>query len=152
MSLSISAITAGIAALSVSGVTIKDMSGIPEQVQGRDCPMFYPHPDSFIQGGAGSGEGLETFGTPTTRMWLFNRAFRYVYLHAPVGSERGLYVHYSAMCAKADAIAEAITALNVTQVDVMAITYSAFGVLQDSAGSSFYGFTLDIVVREKVNP
>jgi hypothetical protein len=151
MTLSTLNVTNGIAALSVSGVTIKGLSGIPEQVQGRDCPLFFPHPEEFIQGGAGGDEGLETFGVPTGRFWLFNRTFRYVYLHAPVGTTRGIYEQYPAMTAKVDLLMEAIAEMDVTDVDVRNITVSQIGQLQDPAGSKFYGCTLDITVREKVN-
>ena len=48
MSLSTSSITAGIAALNVSGVTIKDMSGIPDQGFARSCPLMYPEPLSMV--------------------------------------------------------------------------------------------------------
>ncbi len=153
MSLSTAAITAGIAALNVAGVTIRNIDEIPDQVQGRDCPMLYPHPDSFMQGGAGAGgEGLETFGTPTSRFWLFNRTFRYVYLHCPVGTGRSLSEQYAAMLANVDAILVALTALDVADKDVMSIGLGAIGVLEDASGSKFIGFTLDVSIREKVNP
>jgi len=151
MTLSTSSITAGIAAISISGLSIKDITAIPEQVQPRDCPILFPHPVQFIQGGAGGEEGLETFGTPTTRFWLFNRTYRYLFLYAPVGSTRGMVDIYSGYVSKIDSIMESITELDVTDVDVRNISVSELGVIEDPAGSKFYGCTIDIMVREKVN-
>ena len=152
MSLSTSTITAAIAALSITGVTIRDIDEIPDQVQPRDVPMLYPHPDQFMQGGSGGGEGLSTFGTPMARMWLFNRTFRYVYLHASAGSERGIAPQYTGMSAKVDAILEALITLDVAQVDVRSLSVTGFGIMQDSAGASFFGCLIDITLREKVYP
>lgn len=152
MSLSISSITAAIANLSVAGVTIRDIDAIPDQVQPRDVPMMYPHPDGFMQGGTGGGEGLSTFGTPTSRMWLFNRTLRYVYLHASAGSERGIAIHYAGMADNIDAVLEAIVTLDVAQVDVRNISVTSFGMMQDASGSNFYGCMIDITFREKVFP
>lgn len=151
MTLSTSSITAGIAAINISGLSIKDITAIPEQVQPRDCPILFPHPVQFIQGGAGGEEGLETFGTPTSRFWLFNRTYRYLFLYAPVGSTRGMIDIYSGYVSKIDSIMESITELDVTDVDVRNITVSELGVIEDPAGSKFYGCTIDIMVREKVN-
>ena len=151
MTLSTSSITAGIAAINISGLSIKDITAIPEQVQPRDCPILFPHPVQFIQGGAGGEEGLETFGTPTSRFWLFNRTYRYLFLYAPVGSTRGMIDISSGYVSKIDSIMESITELDVTDVDVRNISVSELGVIEDPAGSKFYGCTIDIMVREKVN-
>ena len=151
MTLSTSSITAGIAAISINGLSIKDITAIPEQVQPRDCPILFPHPVQFIQGGAGGEEGLETFGTPTSRFWLFNQTYRYLFLYAPVGSTRGMIDIYSGYVSKIDSIMESLTELDVTDVDVRNITVSELGVIEDPAGSKFYGCTIDIMVREKVN-
>lgn len=151
MSLSTAAIANGIAALSISGLTIKSINAIPEQVQSRDCPIIFPHPVQYLQGGAGGEEGLETFGTPSTRFWLFNRTYRYLMLYSVVGATRGMIDIYSGFASKIDAFMQAVTALDVADVDVRNITISELGVVEDPAGSKFYGCTIDIMVREKVN-
>jgi hypothetical protein len=152
MSFSSTAIASGIAGLTISGVTVKDLTGIPDSVVDRMCPILFPSPDGWQAGGNGEpSEGSTTFGTPTTRLWTFNRTYRYVYLHAPIGSSRGLLDMISAMSTKADAILTAITTLDVTDVDVKTVTVGEFGVLTDPAGKSFFGFTLDITFRERLN-
>ena len=153
MALNSTAIATAIAALSISGVMIKDISGIPDQVQVRDCPIMYPDPQGLVRGGNAeeSQKGPATFGTPTTRYWIFNRVYTYTYLHAPVGSGRGLYEHYAAMLASQDSIITAITALDVDTVDVNKIEISRMGVVPDPAGSQFYGYSISVTLRERIN-
>ena len=152
MSFSSTTIATAIAALTISGVTVKDITAIPEQVAARDCPILFPSPDGWMGGSNGEPEdGPTTFGTVTTRLWQFNRVYHYVYLHEVVGATRGLKDIYSALATKADAIITAITRLNVTDVDVKNVNISNFGVLSDPAGNSFFGFSLDITLRERLN-
>jgi len=152
MSFSSTAIATGIAALSISGVTVKDITAIPENVKERDCPILFPSPDSWMGGANGEpSEGPTTFGTTTSRLWTFNRVYRYVYLHAPVGAGRGIKDFYSAMATKADAIITAITTLDISDVDVKNVAIGDFGVITDPVGSSFFGFMVDITLRERLN-
>ena len=152
MSFSSTAIATGIAALTITGVTVKDITNIPESVADRDCPILFPHPDGWMAGGNGEpGEGPTTFGTPTTRLWTFNRGYQYVYLHHAVGTGRSIKDFYSAMATKADAIITAITKLDITDVDVKNVTIGNFGTILDPAGKSFFGFTVDVVMRERLN-
>jgi hypothetical protein len=152
MSLSSTTIATGIAALSISGVTVKDITSIPEGISARALPVLFPAPSGWMGGGNGEpSTGPATFGTKSTRLWIFNRTYNYVYLHAPVGSGRGLYDHYSSMSGKADAILEALLTLDLSGVDVKNIVISDFGVLQDPAGEQYYGFTITIMLREMVN-
>lgn len=153
MSFSSTAIATAISQLSITGVTVKDLTAIPDNVENRMCPILFPSPDGWQAGGNGEpGEGPTSFGTPTTRLWTFNRTLKYIYLHAPVGSSRNMVMDMiSPMSTKADAILTAITTLNVTDVDVKSVAVGEFGVLTDPAGHSFFGFTLDITFRERLN-
>ena len=152
MSFSSTAIGTGISNLSITGVTVKDITAIPENVVDRMCPILFPSPDGWMGGGNGEpAEGSTTFGTTTTRLWTFNRNYHYIYLHSPVGAGHGLKDQISAMSTKADAIITALTTLNVTDVDVMNVAIGEFGVLEDPAGKSFFGFTVDLTLRERLN-
>lgn len=150
MSLNSGAIATGIAALTVTGVTIKDVTAIPEAVDGRACPILFPSPDGWLLGGNPGGPA--TFGTPTTRYWQFDRNFDYVYLHAKVGEGRGLRDHIALMATNLDAIMTELTELDLANVDVIGIQCSAFGVLLDPAGNDFFGCHVQITVREVLNP
>lgn len=154
MALNSLAITSAVAALSIPGMTVLDVSGIPNQVQVRDCPIMYPAPVGLVRGKSAdeSSRGAATFGTPTTRYWVFGRTYNYTYLHAPVGAGRGLYEHFSAMLTAQDAIMTALTALDVDTVDVAGIEISAMsGTMKDPAESSFYGFSVALTMRERLN-
>jgi hypothetical protein len=153
MGLDAGAIATGIAALTITGVTVKDITAIPQQVQPRDCPVLFPSPDGWLTGSNGEpADGPATFGSASSRMWIFNRTLQYVYLHSTAGSGRGLYETIPALSDKADAIQQAILLLDLSQVDVQSVNISAFGVLTDPTGGNFYGFLVTIQLREKVNP
>jgi hypothetical protein len=153
MSLDSATIATGIAALSISGVTVKNITETPQQVQPRDCPLLFPMPNGWKKGGNSEpADGPATFGSPTTRYWIFNRTYEYVYLHAPVGSGRGLVDQNPSMSAKEDAIVTALLALNLTDVDVKNVSTDQFGVITDPTGAKFHGFLVTIILREKVNP
>jgi hypothetical protein len=148
MALNAAGIATGIAALNIAGVTVLDITAMPDAV--TKYPALVPGPQ-WIAGGIGSaedGEGPATFGPG---MWVFQRAFSYRYFHAPTGAGRGLLDHYSAMTANLDAITTALTLLDVAGVDVMQIENSEFGVVEDPAGSKFYGFDLAITLKERIN-
>src|SRR5574343_186445 len=145
MSLSTATIATGIAALTVSGVTIKDVDEIPETVNSRDCPILFPSPDGFVLGGNGEPEtGSTTFGTPTTRLWTFNRTYRYVYLHEQAGATRGLKDVIGAMATKVDVIIEAVAEMDLTDVDVMRVNVSDLGVLDAPYAKAFFGSMFEI--------
>lgn len=152
MTLSAATNATAIAALTVSGVTIKDVTAIPEKVNARDCPILFPSPDNWL-GGANlePADGPTTFGTASTRYWLINRAYRYIYLHEAVGSTRGLKDVIYAMAAKVDLIIEALCELDVSGVDVQSVVVGDFGVLEDPAGNGFFGCTVTVTLRERIN-
>lgn len=152
MSVSVATIATGIAALSISGVTIKDVTAIPETVSGRDCPILFPSPDGFMLGGNGEPEtGPTTFGTPTTRLWTFNRTYHYVFLYEQAGATRGLKDVISGMAAKVDLIIAGITTLDLADVDVMRINVSNMGVIEAPDGKAFFGCLFEITIRERLN-
>jgi hypothetical protein len=151
VSFSSTAIATAIASLSITGVTVKDITAIPEGVSAESCPILFPSPDGWQMGGNGEpSDGPTTFGTPTTRMWTFNRGYKYIYLHTPVGTGQ-LADIIGPMSTKADAILTAFTTLDVTDVDVMKVEIGDFGALQGPDGHSFFGFTLNVIMRERLN-
>jgi hypothetical protein len=152
MSLSASTIATAVAALSISGVTVKDVTAIPESVVARDCPILFPSPDGWVLGGNGEPDnGPTTFGTASTRLWTFNRTYRYVYLHEQVGATRGLKDVISSMAGKADLILAGFTTLDISDVDVQRVAIGEFGVLEAPDGKAFFGCTIDATFRERLN-
>ena len=151
MSFSSTAIFTAISNLSISGVTVKDLTAIPQAGDETICPILFPNPDGCVGGANGEpGDGATTFGTPTTRMWQFNRTYEFIYLHCQAGAGQ-LADFYSSMCSKSDAIIHALVELDITDVDVQSVTIGKFGALQDPSGKYFHGFTVSVTMRERIN-
>jgi hypothetical protein len=151
MALSATTITAAIAALTITGVTIKDISGIPDQVLDRDCPILFPMPGTWLGAGSGLPDEETTFGTPSTRYWVAHRVYKYVFLHSIVGAGRGVSEQYNAATAYMDSIPTALVQLDVATVDVEGITFQPLGVVQGPDGTKFIGSVFDIAMRERIN-
>jgi hypothetical protein len=149
MALNSGAIATGIAALVITGVTVKNITEMPDRIDPRRCPLLVPGP-RWITGGIGGevSEGPVTFGPG---MWEFQRVFSYRYFHAPIGSGRGLEDHYGAMATNLDAIVTALVGLNLAGVDVMEIENGEFGVVGDPAENHFYGFDISVALKERIN-
>jgi hypothetical protein len=146
--LNASGIATGIAALTVAGVTFKDLSSFSDQDYSRDVPAFLPNPGEWL---SGSSSSLQTFGRPSDRFWLVERTFNYVYLHEAVGAVRSTSDIMKGMADKTDLIWEALLELDVTDVDVVNVVWSKPVTVTDPSDNQFYGLTCEITVREKVN-
>jgi hypothetical protein len=141
-------IAAGIAALTVTGVTFKDLSSFSDQDYSRDVPAFIPNPGEWL---SGSNSSLQTFGRPSDRFWWVERTFNYVYLHEAVGATRSLSDFMASMADNMDLIWEALLELDVTDVDVVNVVWSKPVTVTDPSDNQFYGLTCEITVKEKVN-
>jgi hypothetical protein len=151
MTFSSTSVATGIAALSISGVTIYDLTGIPEAGDTLSDAILFPSPDGWITGGnADPSDGPATFGTASTRLWIFSRTYKYIYLHCAVGAGT-LSDIYSGMSTKADAIQKAFTTLDLTDLDVENVSIGEFGAIQDPSGNYFHGFTVSVTMRERLN-
>ena len=136
-----------IAALVVSGVTIKDVDEIPEEVLVRHCPVMFPDPDTPVSGlrvePQSTGAGTDGYNDV---LYTLN----YVYLHTPVGEGRYIAGNVSGMVAKCVLILNALIANDALTgaVDLEPKVSGAFGVMADAAGNQFWGFRLAIDVLE----
>lgn len=154
MALSASTIATAIASLSVSGVSIKNLTTASIEGYRDNLPVLAPDIDNFggdIQVEGGSGP--LSFGTNTTRFWMMTRTLGYIYFHAPLGSNRGNpYQFMSSICDKRDAIIEALLELSdATDTDIIGVTGGKIAIVSDMAGNQYHGFTLAVQTREKVN-
>lgn len=153
MALNSAGITAAIAALSISGVTVKDITAIPESVLARDCPIFFPMPGNWLGGSqiVTDTQSRTTFGAAGSRFWLIDRTFNYVFLYAPIGSGRGSADIYNTATTKTELIITALTAIDVSGVDLKDVAHEPLGVLNDPAGMRFAGCLFRITFRERIN-
>ena len=136
-----------IAALSVAGVTLKDVDEIPEAVLVRHCPVLFPDPDTPVSNVRVEPQstGAGTDGLNDVRYTL-----NYVYLHAPVGEGRYITKNVSGMVAKAVLILNALIANDAVtgSIDIEPRIEGEFGVMVDPSGAQFWGFRLAIDVLE----
>jgi hypothetical protein len=142
-------VAASIAALSVSGVTLKDMDEIPQKVEARDCPIFYPKPDGFL---SDLEVEIDSFGSAAAKK-TFRYRLNYVFLHAAIGEGRGLFDVYADMVANIAALIDAIIANDALSgaVDVQLEGVSSVGPVPDPAGSMFHGCIFTLAVEEFIN-
>lgn len=152
MSLDSAAITTAIAAMSVSGVTIKDTDEIPSIIYDRDCPMLFPAPGDWIDGSSAAVDDETTFGTATSRMWVVHRTFHYIYIHSEVNSARGYYEVYGNAADDIENIAVALMQLDISNVDVESVSHNKIGTMKSPNEKSFVGCDFNITFRERINP
>ena len=91
MALAITTVTASIAALSVTGLSIRDVDNIPVEVLDRMCPILYPEPVDFI----GNFEVTPmSFGTAGSGYFDVDYTLRYAFAFMLPGSVRGSLSRY----------------------------------------------------------
>ncbi len=151
MALALSTITAAIAALSVSGVTIKDTSAIPKSVEPRDCPILYPRPDGFV---SAFNVVRDSFGADSQARKTVTYTLTYRFLYAALGTDRAaVFDAYDDFAAKAFAILDVILANSTISglVDLTPIDTPAWGPVSDPSGKMFHGTDISLAVTEFVN-
>ena len=147
MALAITTVTNSIAALAVTGLTIKDIDEIPTSVTDRICPILYPEPLNFI-----SDMTVErvTTGTAGSGYHDVYYTLRYAYLYQKVGTGRGSLRTYQGMVQLyEDLIDKMIISDNITGcVDIQVFGSVSFGPILDPAGEVFIGAELLFRVHE----
>jgi len=141
-----------IAALSVSGVNIRDIDQIPETAK-NIIPVLFPVPNGFITDLVWS---RETFGIDADAAMNLTYILHYRYLHAIVGSGGGLLAVYAAMIRNIINILKAIFADSDlgNAVDVTLNSISDIGVHTvhtDPAGDlQYHGVEITLKVTEYI--
>ena len=156
MALNTAGIATAIAALSVSGVTIKNITGLPKSFTKGDCPVFFPHPDEWFLGTI-SEPGRDGQWVGQTNVFDAVRRFRYIYLHGLSIAANPMSTVYSAMAAKVDLLYSAIAGMNTSSgvLTVRSINVSEFGsIVAPAAGISqtrniFFGCFFEIEILEQ---
>jgi len=150
MALGIATILDSIKALSVSGVTIREMTEVPEKITTRDCPVLFPKPTGFI---TDLKVTPVAFGDPGTRPYNVEYNLHYLYAHAQVGTDRKLALSIDAALVKIFLILDAIIAADNLSgtVEFQAANFDAFGPIIDPSGQAFVGCELTFHVMQFVN-
>lgn len=150
ISLGLETLITNIAALNISGVTIKDTDEIPEEVTSRNKQMLIPKPDGFL-----SGFNLvrASLSTGSGGQWDVPYSLTYRYLHSPAATGRGLFDLYPAFVAKVVLIINAIMENDgIAGVeDFKFRDIQNFGPVADPLGNIFHGCDLVFDVFELIN-
>lgn len=149
MALSPTTVATAVAGLSVTGVTVKDLTAVPEEVFDRDCPIVYPNPANYI---SMDGVSRETLGGDSGALKEVRYTLHYTFLHHEAGAERGqkdaaqdsvskLYAFLSAVIANSDTLA----VINIVP------DHGPLQVVQDPSGKDFHGCEVSLTVTEWLN-
>jgi hypothetical protein len=143
MAFDISAVATAIAALSISGVTIKTEATLPDALFQRDCPVLYPQ-DEFI---TGLNYELQSAGA-TSPVYEITFTLNYYLAVGAVGAGRGLRDHKETIRTKASLIADAVADAHTTfGVDYIVPKISSPEVVPDAADNQFYGCVISFACR-----
>ena len=141
----LSTITNSIAALSISGVTIKDIDEIPQSAA-LLCPLLIPQPNDFV---TDVNVEFQSLGSNGTAKIDLSYTLNYVYLHAETGGV-GTFDAYSGLITKLTAIIVKIMSNDAVSgaVDLRLQSVGNIGVIQDPAGNNYWGVLFSFRVLE----
>ena len=138
-----------IAAISVTGLTIKDIDEIPENITQRDCPILIPAPQ-FV---TNFRHARNSFGTGSTAKQSAQYTLNYRLFYQELGASRGLRDAYSGMVEMVGLIWDALISNSelTGAVDVIPRPISGFGVVASPNDKGFYGCDFSVDIMEFVN-
>jgi hypothetical protein len=144
MGLSADTIAASIAALTISGVTIKDLDEFPAAADFRG-PVLMPDPGQFMTDLALT---VDSFGS-TSGLKTISYNLNYIYLHAPVGQDRSLRAVYPGFVRNVCLILDALIDNDALSgcIDQMPASLS-LGLVTDPSGVQFYGCPIGLRIQE----
>lgn len=140
-------VASSIAAWTITGITIKGITSIPEQAQ-MLCPILYPKPDNFV---TGLGVDNYTFGTGGSEQATIHYVMTWRYLHSQIGGGLGgLFAVYGGLitniCTILAYIANHDTVTGAANLRVQ--TIPVIGPVSDPTGNMYHGCDFDIYVEE----
>ena len=150
MSIKIITVLDSISALSVSGVTVKDINEVDEGWQVRGA-VLYPLIDNLV---IFSKPTRQSFGIGSAKRLDINYALSYRLLYAPVGSGRGAKDVFTGLTTTIAAILDALNVLDAPSgaVDIEASINDGKPVVKDPAGNDYWGcdFTINVLEFNEV--
>jgi hypothetical protein len=137
------ALFTAISNLQVSGLTILDVTEIPEEAIALG-PVLIPNPYGLITGSSCTHDG---FGP----VWTVVFTLQYALLSDPVGAGRGLASVVSRAMALAFRFEDAVLAIHTDPAfsfidDIKIPNIGTFGPIQDPTGHQYYGANIEIEV------
>jgi hypothetical protein len=150
VSIPISTITAAIAGLTISGVTVLDTNALRDAMVDIDLPCLAPRPYSFVNL---QPVERDTFGAAAVARKTVLFSLNYRYFHAPVGQGLGEYETFPGFLTNLFALADALIAADALggTVDMNLASMPDLGVVQDGANTNFWGADVEIVCMVFIN-
>ena len=144
--ISLATVANSIAALSISGVTIKDADEIAASWN-KQANILYPIPNNWITNAKFT---VDTFGSMGNEKARFSCNMNYRFLGTEVGNMANFIAAYSNVISKMVLIINAITSNDVITgaTDFRFIGVSSIGPLADPAGNVFHGCDLTFTYEE----
>ena len=131
-------------------INIKDIDGIPDAVNARDCPIMFPDPTDFITNVVWVRESQ---GSGLVALWTITFNMNYLFLFAPAGGSRGIFDVIPGMVKDIEEIIETIVendAITGT-IDIVPVGIAEFGVVLDPSNEEFLGTTLSFGITQFKN-
>jgi len=139
-------VTAAVSNISISGVTVKDITGIPEQAL-MLCPLIFPVPN-FV---TNLKTTIDTLGTAGSERITLEYDINYIYAHCAINANvGGLYSMYSGLVTNIIAVLVAML-INDNPRDGVTMrvgTVSNAGAVNDPAGNTYWGCAFSLHVTE----
>jgi len=134
-------VTNSIAALSISGVTVKDADEIPSAI-GAAVAILAPRPDNFVTNFAVNHAELSKQNLDVTYTLNYN------YYHCAVGGV--MFADYAAMLGKLVLIVKAFSdnAVLTGAIDNGSPKINRIGPIQDPAGNTYHGAEISIDITQ----
>jgi len=142
----VNSVASAIAGLTISGVTIKDITSIPDSAS-LLCPVLIPQPNDYM---SNTSMTFETFGSMGAAKMNMEYDLNYVYLHCEAGSGVNAFAPYSSLMTKLAAILVVIFSNDVLSglVDMKLNSVGNVGVITDPAGNEYWGVLFSLHVLE----
>ena len=135
-----------IAALSITGVTVKDIDQIPDAAT-MLCPILIPQPNGFM---TDLDVSFESFGSNGTAKINIEYNLHYVFLYSEAGSGLNAFAPYAGLVGKIADIIEKITSNDAITglVDIKLGSLGDIGIISDPAGNNYWGALFSLRVLE----
>lgn len=141
----VNTIASSIAALSISGVTIKDIDEIPDAVS-LLCPVLIPQPNDYM---TGTKMSFESYGSNGSAAINMEYDLNYVFLFCEAGGVNA-FAPFSPLMTKLALILVTIMSNDAISglVDLKINSVGNIGVINDPAGNGYWGVLLSFHVLE----
>ena len=138
-----------ISKLTVTGVTIRDLDDMSNEVFARDCPLVMPAPTWFT---VAEVERVN-LGSGTAAKWDFTYILSYRLFYQEVGNERNPGSIIPTLAAKTFLFIDAVIANDsiTGAIDMELVSSPVFGVVEDPVGKLFWGADIELQIMEFIN-